>query len=159
MRRWGAVAALVAWGAGCDGGASPPTDAAVDAVDAVAVDPMDADVGVPDAARRDVVSPDVGFDRPATTGDVGGGERVRSCGELMRFFDCEGPLQSCFQFDPSGDQGACDTPGTYCENWWNCSAPGNRRVLDWDCFCAPATSGPRWRCVVRAVCDAGVRRD
>lgn len=146
------VAALVI---GCDGGPRGPVDASVDGsvtdvTDAGDGDAMDAAVA-PDAPVWDV-----GFDRPVMAGEAG---RVRSCAELMRFFACEGDLRTCFQFDPSGDQGACDTPDTYCENWWNCSAPGNRRLLDWDCFCGASPTGLRWRCNVRSVCDAGARRD
>ncbi len=155
----GLGALIAALAMGCDEDPRGPTDASADAAVIDASDVSDVnDIDAMDATvASDVPAPDVGFDRPVMASEVGG--RVRSCAELMRFFDCEGDLHTCFQFDPSGDQGQCDTPGVYCENWWNCGSPGNRRLLDWDCYCGAAEAGLRWRCVVRAVCDAGVTRD
>lgn len=161
IRARGLWALLAMFAAGCDD-VPGPADATVraDATDAVEIDVrVGKDVRGVDALARDVTR-DVGFDRPVPTGEVGGEAGVvRSCAELMRFFDCEGDLHTCFQFDPSGDQGACDMPGLFCENWNNCRTPGSRRVLDWDCFCEAAGTGTRWRCTVRQVCDAGVVRD
>ena len=130
---------------------------APDAVDVTSLPDVPAiDVGQRDAA--DVTSsPDVLVTARDSGGDGASGGRVRSCDEVSRFFNCEGDLHSCFQINPSGDQGACDSPGQFCENWWNCGAPGNRRAVDWDCYCDGSGDGARWRCRVRATCAS--RRD